>query len=155
MESQTVNIFTLSKYKEKCTIFANDLWFDKVRTDRVFLNKHEELIYAVDMAKIVDYKNLTVVTTYGTTDITKLSTGCKTLLNILYLLEKGDDKPALVNITEAGDAVVDRILEIVAGTNVSVYLRRSFCPSNMRLSYKINGVAISDEFEFIKAIDLE
>ena len=151
-----VIIFTLSKYASKCSILSNDTWFDKVRTDRDFLKKHEEsVIFSVDKAKINDYNTLSIVTPFGATDITKISTGCKTLLNILYLLEKGNGNTELVNITEAGDSVVDRIFEVVAGTNVYLYLRRSVCPANMSLNYKINDNVVSDEFEFIEAIELD
>jgi len=150
-----VNIYTLSKYADKCTIFVNDQWFNKVRSDWAFLEKHANIIYTVDKAKLKKEEYMSIITPFGVGNTGNLSTGCKTLLNIVYLLEKHADMASLVNITEAGDAVVDRIFETVAGSNVSLYLRRSVCPSNMRLNYIINGVPVADEFEFLEAIVLE
>jgi len=151
---KTVNIFTQAKYKEKCKILSNDTWFDNVRTNRDFLKKQASVISLVDHAEIIDYKNLTMVTPFGTTDITKLSTGCKTLLNILYLIETNTNN-VLVNVTEAGDKVLDIIFETAAGTNIDLYLGRVVCPANMNLRYNVNGNAAEDDADFLDLLDFD
>ena len=152
--TKNVNIFTQSKYKEKCKILSNDTWFDNVRTNRDFLKKHSGIIFMVDRAEIIDYKNLTMVTPFGTTDITKLSTGCKTLLNILYLMETTTEN-VLVNVTEAGDKVLDIIFETAAGTNIDLYLGRVACPANTNLRYNVNGNIVEGDADFLDSLDFD
>jgi hypothetical protein len=157
-----VEIFTRNEYTAKYPseqfIRENDWWFgDKVRTDRAFLLKHEKgVLGGIDGARIADEENLKIDTPFGTCDIDSLSTGCKTMLNVLYLKEKGDkSKRYLLNINEAGDRVVNLIFKEVAGTNIALYLQYAVCPEDMGLCYRIDGVEVKDEYDFLDKITAE
>ena len=159
---KSVSIYTLSKFKDNCYILSNDLWFSNVMTEREFLRRHIDIIRQIDRAEIVNYEKLTIVTPFGETDISNLSTGCKALLNINYLLETGDkEKTYLVNVTDIGDNALNMVLEAVAGTNIDLFLRRSFIPKNMDLCYKINRTIVEGttdldrEFNFVCLIEVD
>ena len=103
-------------------IKSNDLAFNKTKYQRGFIEKHQDVIYHIDKARVLDFKLLTIETPFGTTDINKLSTGCKTLLNILSMISKTAKKRELVNVDECGDNVLAIILEQVENTNIGLFI---------------------------------
>ena len=107
---------------------SNDLYFSRVTSDteisEKFLHKHKDLIYRIDRARVIDYDNLTIDTPYGTTNVSNFSTGLKTILNSLYLLEYAKNENPLVNISECGDKAINYLLRTTAGSHVHFYLTR-------------------------------
>jgi hypothetical protein len=163
----TVRIFTLSCCAALCEYFSNDQYFSNVRVDREFLARHEQVMREVDGVKEIDCQSLQIVTPFGACSIDCLSTGCKTLLNVLFLKEKRPYS-ALVNVTEVGGNVLQRICKEVAGTRISLYLRYIFVPDGLRLlnednedkennrqpgeeglRYEINGIAVEGVFDYL------
>lgn len=137
----------INKY-DKNTIYDNEAFFINVIQDDAFLMNHTGVLYQVDKARIIDLKLYSIVTPFGATDIRHLSTGCKTLLNVLYLLEKHPNERYCVNINECGENVIPLILEAVAGTKISVYYINTLFVSGIsdKLSFRRNG-KIYKEFE--------
>ena len=149
--NNTVNIYTKPEYWDKCTIKYNDEWFARIIEDEAFQKKYAEVIYDIDKAKIIDYYSGTMETPFATTHIREMSTGLKTLLNILYLKERPNEKEQhLVFIGECGENVVDRIFRNIAGSEISVFSQDIKATKNWNLLYKINDVEVKDPIHYIR-----
>ena len=145
-----VQIYTTQELSQKCDIWDNNAWFNSLALSKDFLERHKAIIWDLDHAKIVDYRLGTVVTPYGTTGLSNLSTGLKTVLNICYLKECGDQKTYLVNIDGCGDNVIPYILKLVNNSNIQVYL--THVPLTMGnkggYTYYVNGKHLEDVYDF-------
>lgn len=102
---QGVYLYTKKEYRKKCLIDSNDSWFNRTLQDTKFLISCQNLIYTIDKAKIINFKLRKIETPLGICSIDDLSTGLKTILNILFLLKQKSTDIVLVNVNECGDAV--------------------------------------------------
>lgn len=96
-----IDIYTERK-DSKDWIFYNDLYFNLNTGNEDMSQKEIDLIQQVDEAKLTPDKH--IETKYGLGTIQNLSSGCKTLLNIV----KHSDK--VVNVEECGPNVLRIIL---------------------------------------------
>ena len=117
----------------------NDYYFNKITSGHVD-GKAEVIINKIDGAvlqgkyKIISYLN-------GTTlDIDKLSSGCKTALNILYFPNK------VFGIQECGDNALDVIYAFEQGNVYSNY---------PMISFQMNQVILADRKEKQQTDDYE
>ena len=107
-----IDIYT-EKKDSKDWIFQNDLYFN-LNTSNEEMSQYEiNLIRQVDEAKLTPDKH--IETKYGLGTIRNLSSGCKTLLNIV----KHPDK--VVNVEECGPNVLKIIFTM---DNIKIYMSR-------------------------------
>ena len=107
-----IDIYT-KKMDSKDWILQNDLYFN-LNTANEEMSKNEvDLIQQIDKAKLTLDKH--IETKYGLGTIRNLSSGCKTLLNIV----KHPDK--VVNVEECGPNVLKVIF---AMDNIKIYMSR-------------------------------
>ncbi len=108
-----IDIYTERK-DSKDWIFYNDLYFNlNTGNEEMSQKKEIDLIQQVDEAKLTPDKH--IETKYGLGTIRNLSSGCKTLLNIV----KHPDK--VVNVEECG---TECIKDIFAMENIKIYMSR-------------------------------
>lgn len=114
---QKENILMIDIYTErkdsKDWIFYNDLYFNLNTGNEDMSQKEIDLIQQVDEAKLTPDKH--IETKYGLGTIRNLSSGCKTLLNIV----KHPDK--VVNVEECGPNVLRIIFTM---DNIKIYMSR-------------------------------
>ena len=122
------------KKNSKDWILKNDLYFN-LNTSNEEMSKEEiELIREVDDAILTPNKH--IETKYGLGTIRNLSSGCKTLLNIVKHPEK------VVCVEECGPNVLKKIFEM---DNIKIYMSRpSFMeiPKNVRLRFNDKEVVV-------------
>ena len=128
-----IDIYT-EKKNSKDWILKNDLYFN-LNTSNEEMSKEEiQLIREVDDAILTPDKH--IETKYGLGTIRNLSSGCKTLLNIVKHPEK------VVCVEECGPNVLKKIFEM---DNIKVYMSRpSFMeiPKNVRLRFNDKEVVV-------------
>ena len=128
-----IDIYT-EKKNSKDWILKNDLYFN-LNTSNEEMSKEEiELIREVDDAILTPDKH--IETKYGLGTIRNLSSGCKTLLNIVKHPEK------VVCVEECGPNVLKKIFEM---DNIKIYMSRpSFMeiPKNVRLRFNDKEVVV-------------
>ena len=107
-----IDIYT-EKKDSKDWILKNDLYFNLNTCNEEMSQNEIELIQQVDEAKLTPDKH--IETKYGLGTIRNLSSGCKTLLNIV----KHPDK--VVCVEECGPNVLKIIFEM---DNIKVYMSR-------------------------------
>lgn len=128
-----IDIYT-EKKNSKDWILKNDLYFN-LNTSNEEMSKEEiELIREVDDAILTPDKH--IETKYGLGTIRNLSSGCKTLLNIVKHPEK------VVCVEECGPNVLKKIFEM---DNIKIYMSRpSFMeiPKDVRLRFNDKEVVV-------------
>lgn len=128
-----IDIYT-EKKNSKDWILKNDLYFN-LNTSNEEMSKEEiELIREVDDAILTPDKH--IETKYGLGTIRNLSSGCKTLLNIVKHPEK------VVCVEECGSNVLKKIFEM---DNIKIYMSRpSFVeiPKDVRLRFNDKEVVV-------------
>ena len=107
-----IDIYT-EKKNSKNWILKNDLYFNLNTSNEEMSQKEIDLIQQVDNAKLTPDKH--IETKYGLGTIRNLSSGCKTLLNIV----KHPDK--VVCVEECGPNVLKIIF---AMNNIRIYMSR-------------------------------
>ena len=107
-----IDIYT-EKRDSKDWILRNDLYFNLYTSNEAMSKNEINLIQRVDEAKLTPDKR--IETKYGLGTIRNLSSGCKTLLNIV----KHPDK--LVRVEECGPNVLKIIFTM---DNIKIYMSR-------------------------------
>ena len=107
-----IDIYTVKKDSEDW-ILKNDLYFNLNTANEEMSDEEKRLIWQVDEAKVTPDKH--IETRYGLGTIRNLSSGCKTLLNII----KHPDK--VVCIEECGPNVLKVIFTL---NHIKVYMSR-------------------------------
>lgn len=93
-----IHIYT-NKRGSESWILQNDWYFNLYTSNGDFSEKDEEIIWLIDHAKLAPNKH--IETKYGLGTVRNLSSGCKTLLNVM----KNPGK--VVNADECGKNVLD------------------------------------------------
>lgn len=104
-----IDIYT-NKNDSKNWIIRNDLYFNLNTGNEEMSQKEIDLIWQVDEAELTPDKR--IETKYGLGTIRNLSSGCKTLLNIV----KHPDK--VVNVEECGPNVLRIIVVVKYSCNI-------------------------------------
>ena len=149
-----IDIYT-EKKASKEWIIQNDLYFN-LHTGNEYMSENEiNLIQQVDEAKLTPDKR--IETKYGLGTIRNLSSGCKTLLNIV----KHPDK--VVSVEECGPNVLNIIFKM---DNIKIYMSRpTLCdiPDNVQIRFNDTDIVTggkgystwwSKEYERREADDL-
>lgn len=128
-----IDIYT-EKKNSKDWILKNDLYFNLSTSNEEMSKEEIEIIREVDDAILTPDKH--IETKYGLGTIRNLSSGCKTLLNIVKHPEK------VVCVEECGPNVLKKIFEM---DNIKIYMSRpSFMeiPKNVRLRFNDKEVVV-------------
>ena len=128
-----IDIYT-EKKNSKDWILKNDLYFNLSTSNEEMSKEEIELIREVDDAILTPDKHIETKDGLGT--IRNLSSGCKTLLNIVKHPEK------VVCVEECGPNVLKKIFEM---DNIKIYMSRpSFMeiPKNVRLRFNDKEVVV-------------
>ena len=149
-----IDIYT-NKINSKDWILQNDLYFNLNTGNEEMSQKEIDLIWQIDEAKLTPDKH--IETKYGLGTIRNLSSGCKTLINIV----KHPDK--VVNVEECGPNVLKIIF---AMENIKIYMSRPTLfdiPDNAKIRFNNSDIVTgssgynawwSKEYERREACDL-
>ncbi|MCI8307394.1 MAG: DUF4869 domain-containing protein [Lachnospiraceae bacterium] len=107
-----IHVYT-DKQNSEGWILQNDWYFNIYTGNEDFSEKEKEAIWQIDHAKLTGDKH--IETKYGLGTVRNLSSGCKTLLNVM----KNPDK--VVNADECGKNVLDMLF---AMDGIYLYMSR-------------------------------
>ena len=128
-----IDIYT-NKINSKDWILQNDLYFNLNTSNEEMSKKEIDLIWQIDEAKLTPDKH--IETKYGLGTIRNLSSGCKTLINIV----KHPDK--VVNVEECGPNVLRIIFTM---ENIKIYMSRPTLldiPDNAKIRFNNSDIVI-------------
>lgn len=107
-----IHVYT-NKQDSENWILQNDWYFNLYTSNEDFTEKEKDVIWQIDHAKLTEKKH--IETKYGIGTVRNLSSGCKTLLNVM----KNPGK--VVNADECGKNVLDLLF---AMDEVRLYMSR-------------------------------
>ena len=123
-------------------IELNDYFFNKTTAD--YLDEQAiNIIAEIDGAKLLGKYKITSALNGVTLDIDKLSSGCKTVLNVLYFPDK------IFNIKECGDNALDILYSLAQGNVYSEYPMISFEMESVNVIDE-NGVKQLNDYEDLR-----
>lgn len=131
-----INIYT-EKDDSKDWILKNDLYFNLNTSNEEMTDNDKKLIQKVDEARLTPDKH--IETKYGLGTIRNLSSGCKTLLNIV----KHPDK--VVCVEECGPNVLEIIFKM---DNIKIYMSRPTLvniPKDMKMKFNDSDIVIGSK----------
>lgn len=150
-----IDIYTKKKVSDDW-VLQNDLFFNLNTANEEMTEQDVSLIQWVDGAKLTTDKRIETI--YGIGTIRNLSSGCKTLLNIMKHPEK------VISVEECGPNVLKLIFEM---DQVKIYMSRpslAEIPADARIRFDGKEVVVgnrgyqmwwSNEYERRQADDLQ
>lgn len=150
-----IRIYNSYKYFEDTEILVDNEEFFSPNVKACELSTRSiDILKKIDGAEIIDKNIGTIKTKYGVTNISSISTGCKTILNYIYLTENPDAYPQIkaIEITECGVNAMEELFKQMEqdNSNMAVILRHknkiTMCENR---DYLVNGnVHMTDLFRF-------
>ena len=128
--------------KEMELIRLNDIYFNKFTAEKIDV-KAAGVILDVDQSELIDRFSIKSRFDKGILNIDKLSTGCKTVLNIMYNPEK------VFDIRECGENAIDIIYGLEKGNITCEYPLISFEMKKV-LAVDRAGSKVFDTYEALK-----
>lgn len=108
-----INIYTdFDKFDKNELILDNDAFFYENVTSENFGDLEEQVIKQIDNAVMIDKKIGTVRTSRGVTSIENLSTGCKTVLNYIYIA-KNESKIVAIDGSHCGYNALEVLFSVI------------------------------------------
>ena len=123
-------------------VTLNDVFFNKYTSSRLD-ERAEEVIQQIDQSKMLDNYSISSRFDGKKLDIDKLSTGCKTALNVMYNPDK------VFDIRECGDNALDVIYALPCGNVYCEYPLISFEMDKVNV-YEKKGMREIDSYEELK-----
>ena len=140
-----VNLYTDKKYVKGDVITDNEAFFDRYITAKSIDETGRGYLEQIDGARILDDELGTVRTPLGTTILENISTGAKTVLNLLYLQK--NNKAAAVDVTECGANALDAVFTLIDNNDgaVRVVLSHAETYKCKDRDYCVNGERIAHD----------
>lgn len=134
-------------------LYDNDGFFDTQVSVKEMYGDFLDVMKRIDHAKLLDMKTGTIKTPYGTCNREYLSSGCKTVLNAIYLYrhkERYQNKKAIY-ATECGANALEVLFEYVEKYNFDINIILEHCDNLMTCKerdYVIDGKLKSKSLAF-------
>jgi hypothetical protein len=147
-----VYVYTDKKYISGDIITDNESFFNRYITAKNIDESGRGFMEKIDGARILDEDLGTIITPLGATVLENISTGAKTVLNLIYLQQKNE--PAALDITECGANALDAIFTlmnnhtgkikvILSHADTSECENRDYCVNNDRVVHDATGLSIA------------
>lgn len=144
-EDNMVKLYrSLSYFNMENILYDNEGFFNNNINGKRLSNVSKEAMKKVDKSELIDINLSTIKTPYGVCNIRCLSTGCKTILNTIYIMDHRDEYEYIkaVNATECGWNALEVLFDIVDRNSYSIALiiehKNELFNCNER-EYLING----------------
>ena len=126
VDAKMVNIYTdYKKYDKGTIILDNDAYFDENVVANTFGELENNIIKNVDYAEVLDFNTGTIKTPRGIGALEDLSTGCKTILNYVYIQKNNIDNIKAIDASHCGSNALEVLFSTVEtlGSPIDIVLR--------------------------------
>lgn len=112
----------LSFFDKEDVLYDNESFFKTTVEVSEFHDEFLEILNVIDNAKLLDINTGMIQTPFGVCSKDYLSTGCKTVLNLIYLYRhKGDYAwVKAINATECGVNAINEIVRFLEKTGYNI-----------------------------------
>lgn len=137
-----IDIYTyIEDFDEETIIIDNDAYFNENVVAKTFGSLESRVIKEIDNATIIDYQTGAIKTSYGIGALENLSTGCKTVLNYIYV-SKNDRRIKALDASFCGANALEVLFSTIEELEypLSIVLRhRDELYKCKEREYRING----------------
>ena len=144
-----------NKYNIDEILINNESFFNNNISSKEFTQNEIDIIRKIDNAEILDRNTGEIRTPYGLTSIRNLSTGCKTILNFIYINSASNKYSQIkaIEITECGWNALEELFSQYEKINskIDLVLRHQ----NGLYNCTERNYLIDDEYEISDLSDLE
>lgn len=137
-------------------VYTDSFFDDKVAVNQEFLRKYSRVINEIDSATPVFQKYKTNIDTpFGTAPITELSTGCKTVLNALFILQYKPGENWVINSDESGDNAFCVLCRAAVNSELTLYttvMHNFYKLCRAGIQFELNGSIINDPSELLDLV---
>lgn len=115
-----IKLYNSDKYfRSNEIIIDNEAFFNNNISAKKFSQTSLDIIQRIDKAKLIDAKTGKIETPYGIASIKDLSTGCKTVLNLIFITENPELYPNVkaIKATECGWNALEELFKFMDETN--------------------------------------
>lgn len=109
-----IKIYTSNRFfEDREIIIDNESFFNNNIRPKQLSKTSLEVMWRIDKAKLIDTRTGKIETPYGICSIRDLSTGCKTVLNCIYIIEHKDKYPnaKAIELTECGWNAIEEVFQ--------------------------------------------
>lgn len=147
-----VRLYTNKSFLDVPVIDKNNSYFMVKVGVRGITDAGIECIRKVDNAELIDRSIGTVATPFGVTSVENLSTGCQTLLNLLYV--RDNHLSVGVDVTGCGTNALDIAFEIADGTDIPLVLRHLSVSKCKNRNFIVNDKGKADNmFDLVALLE--
>lgn len=113
---------SMNFFDEEEIIVDNEGFFNNNVSAKSLSETSLNIMCKIDKARLLDKKTGKIETPYGITSIYDLSTGCKTILNCIFITENPDIYPSIraINATECGWNAVDELFSFIESNSIQI-----------------------------------
>lgn len=109
-----INIFTsYDKFDDSLVLADNDIFFNEYVKSSEFEDIDNEILKKIDEAEVIDIVMDTIKTKRGVCSLNDISTGCKTVLNYLYLCRNREHGYEALDITYCGANALEELFRVM------------------------------------------
>jgi hypothetical protein len=125
--------------------YYNDSYFDIYTCCEKITDKDKEYMKKIDNSTYINADR--IITDFGETNIEHISTGCKTIINIVHHPE------IIFSLAEVGGNVINEVFKLAeSDCKYTVYMNRMALPDGLFISglVMVNGVQAKNVQDFIR-----
>lgn len=155
-----INIYTSRKLLPDRNILNSvDDFFIAYVSQKQFESYDLEVMYKIDTAELLDRELGTIKTPFGVTDINHLSSGCKTVLDYLYITRNAEVYAGcIIDVTECGYNALECLFEQMDRLHDDITLLllqhtdclQKCCPHQFLVNGKYKVNSLSDILELME-----
>lgn len=140
-----IKLYTAFNYFNKDNIlYDNEAFFKEMIESKDLENDELDLLWEIDKAKVINTRLNKIETPYGACSLKDISTGCKTAINIMFIMKHKEDFSRLeaINITECGVNALEYIFRLIDKNDYDINLvleHEDAIWECSKRSYLING----------------
>ena len=111
-----IRLYSSDKYFSKEEMIVdNEAFFNNNISAKNLSEKSKDIMQNIDKAVLLDNKTGKIETPYGIASIKDLSTGCKTILNYIFITEHLETYPMVkaINATECGWNALEELFRYI------------------------------------------
>lgn len=120
-----IKLYTSLNYFDRDTIlYDNEAFFKEMVSSKDLERDELDILWEIDKAKLININLDKIETPYGICSLHDISTGCKTAINIMYIMKNISDfgKLGAVNVTECGVNALEIIFKNIDKNNYDINL---------------------------------
>lgn len=118
-----IKLYTsLDYFNKNNVLYDNESFFKEMISSKELTDDELDVLWKIDKAKVVNAKLNKIETPYGICSLSDISTGCKTAINVMFIMKHREQFNRLeaINATECGVNALESIFQVIDKYNYDI-----------------------------------